>query len=264
MVAPNQTSEEMITINQKALGLIRAMRPQFLFAYTVFSIGGLAIGVAQQQIVLGFELAIFSILTVLLGAIGVHFRDEAADWISGYDKEYGGMGVIREGTFKPQTFRILGSFINIIAIGLGILHASVYAILYKNLMLFVVGIPMGLVIIFANYLTEEIPLGHELVTGSTYWGTILWVYLGQGWPLTLSALLFSIFGYIMVLAIIPYQDIGDYEVDKASGKRTLTAKIGLEAVGGVSILLALIALLILAAVFLTWSNPLTFDITWPF
>ncbi|MFX1534923.1 MAG: hypothetical protein ACFFDI_11925, partial [Promethearchaeota archaeon] len=86
----------------------------------------------------------------------------------------------------------------------------------------------------------------------------------QGWPLTLSAFLFSIFGYVMVLAIIPYQDIGDYEVDKASKKRTLTAKIGLEAVGGVSILLALIAMLILSAVFLTWFNPLTFDITWPF
>ncbi|MFX0064193.1 MAG: hypothetical protein ACFFC7_18630 [Candidatus Hermodarchaeota archaeon] len=263
MATKNQTSEEMITINQKALGLIRAMRPQFLFAYTIFSIGGLAIGIGQQQTALGFEFAIFSILTVLIGAIGVHFRDEAADWISGYDKEYGGMGVIREGTFKPRTLSILGRIIDVIAIGFGILHASFYVIVYKNPMLFLIGIPMAFVIIFANYLTEEIPLGHELVTGSTYWGTILWVYLGQGWPLTLSAFLFSIFGYVMVLAIIPYQDIGDYEVDKASGKRTLTAKIGLEAVGGVSILLALIAMLILSAVFLTWNNPLIFDITLP-
>jgi len=224
---------------QKTIGVIRVLRPQFLVAYVIVGFGGIIIGIVQGHELTNRTLGLDSFMPVLIAAMGVHLRDEAGDWIAGYDKEHGGMGVIRDGFFNVETIRTWGIVLSAIAIILGILQAI------GNPILFVVGIPMCIVIIFSNYLTEEVPSGHETVTASSYWGSFLWVYLAQKWPLTLSILLFSLFIYILVLALIPYQDIGDFEADTSSGKKTLTVKLGLDGVGHLGIAFGLIGLILL-------------------
>lgn len=233
------TVEKPITRKQRLLAVVRLIRPQFIIAYIIIGISALAFGLFQDYKLLSFGSAFFAFVPIILAAIGVHLRDEAGDWSAGYDLESGGMGVIREGIFAEQAVRNWGRVITLIAIFLGI-----YQAIEQPLML-LVGIPMFVVIIYANYLTEEVPLGHELVTASSYWGTFLWVYLYQEWPLTLSIILGSFFIYLIVLALIPYQDIADYEVDYKSGKKTLTVRLGLDGVGHLSIFLALFSLLIL-------------------
>jgi len=224
---------------QKIIGVIRVLRPQFLVAYVIVGFGGMAIGIAQGHELTNESLGLYAFLPIIITAMGVHLRDEAGDWITGYDKEHGGMGVIREGLFTVETIRIWGLMLTIIGILIGLIQAT------GSLIMFVVGIPMLIVIIFTNYLTEEVLFGHEIVTSSSYWGSFLWVYLAQKWPLTLSIFLFSLFIYMMVLALVPYQDIGDYEADARSGKKTLTVKLGLDGVGHLSIFIGLLGFIIL-------------------
>ncbi len=224
---------------KKIFGFIRLLRPQFLLAYLIVGIGGIAIGFTQDQKLTTNSFSILGFLPIILAAMGVHLRDEASDWVNGYDTEYGGMGVIREGLYSVKTVKRLGFLFTAIGIILGVLQAFFLPILWF------IGIPMLIVIIFANYLTEEIFLGHEMVTASTYWGTFLWVYLAQDWQITLSIALFSIFIYLIVFALIPYQDIGDYEVDKKNGKKTLTARLGVDGIGQLSVFIGLFSLLML-------------------
>lgn len=235
----------MITKKQKLFGVIRLLRPQFLLAYLIVASGGIVVGFKQ-----GFELttesfAFYSYLPIIIAAMGVHLRDEAGDWISGYDREYGGMGVIREGIFSVKTVRTWG----IVLIGIGFVIGILQAITYT--IMFFIGIPMAIVIILANYLTEEVPLGHEAITASSYWGAFLWVYLAQKWPINLSVLLFSLFTYLMVLALVPYQDIGDYEVDLKRGKKTLVVRLGLDRTGFLCILIGLLGWIVLYFALLT-------------
>ncbi|MFW9997563.1 MAG: UbiA family prenyltransferase [Candidatus Odinarchaeota archaeon] len=249
----NRSLETEITRKLKITGLIKATRPQFLVAYLIYSIVTLSFGMFLSGSSIDGTIAILTILTVLVSATGVHYRDEAADWNNGYDKEYGGMGVVREGIYESKLMTRLGMVINIAGFLIGtvtILAASTLNPASFSL-LFLVGLSMIVVIVFSNYLTEEIPLGHELVTGYTYLATILWVYFGQGWGISLPFLFFALFGYLVVLALIPYQDIGDVEVDRKTGKKTLTVKIGVEPVAHLCIFLALFSLLALSAVFLT-------------
>ncbi|MHA2296984.1 MAG: UbiA family prenyltransferase [Candidatus Hodarchaeales archaeon] len=235
----------VITTKLKFIGLIKVTRPQFLFAYLVYSVVTLSFGAYLNKSPINGSLALLSISVVLVSASGVHFRDEAADWNNGFDKDHGGMGVVRDGIYRPEKLTRLGILINLVGLIIGTYNTLLYPLLL------VVGIPMLVIIAFCNYLTEEVLLGHELVTGFTYLATILWVYIGQGWVMSLPIFLFALFGYIIVLALIPYQDIGDIEVDKSTGKKTLTVKLGIEPITNLSIITALIAMLVLAGVFLT-------------
>ncbi|MHA2271836.1 MAG: UbiA family prenyltransferase [Candidatus Hodarchaeales archaeon] len=227
------------TLKSKIVGIVRLARPQFLAAYTIVGITGIAFGVSRDREITDASTLLFGFLPILIAATSVHFRDEAGDWLASYDKEHGGAGVIREGLFQEKTVRYSGFFLMVIAIALGIFQA------FNTPILFLVGIPMLLVILFPNYLTEEVPLGHELVTASSYGGTILWVYLYQGWPMNLQIALATLFIYLIVLALIPYQDIGDISADLKSGKKTITARLGLDEVGQLCIALALLSLLTL-------------------
>ena len=236
--------QKEVTTNQKIFGLVRLARPQFLFAYLIVGVGGLVVGV-QQGFEVDFFVAIYSIIAVLTSAIGVHYRDEAGDWAAGYDIEYGGMGVIREGTLSENTVRLSGRIISVITIILAIIQAS-YLLLSKNEpILLIIGVPILLMIVFVNYLTEEIPLGHEIITAGSYLATFYWIYLAQAWSITTSVIFFSVFIYLIVFAIIPYQDIGDMEVDAKTGKKTLTRKLGIDGVGQLSIFIGLISFVFL-------------------
>ncbi|UCE12876.1 MAG: hypothetical protein JSV04_11870 [Candidatus Heimdallarchaeota archaeon] len=233
-----------VPTNQKIFGLIRLARPQFLLAYLIVGVGGLAIG-AQQGLDIDYFVAFYSIIVVLVSAIGVHYRDEAGDWAAGFDIEYGGMGVIREGTLSENTVRLLGRIISFITIIMAILQA-VYLFITKNQpILLIIGIPIIIMIVFVNYLTEEIPLGHEIITAGSYLATFYWIYLAQAWNITTSVLFFSVFIYLIVFALIPYQDIGDMEVDIKTGKKTLTRKLGIDGVGQLSIIIGLISIVFL-------------------
>ncbi|MHA2173764.1 MAG: hypothetical protein ACXAB2_02525 [Candidatus Hodarchaeales archaeon] len=230
----------------KILGLIKLARPQFLIAYFIVALGGLAQGLAQD-FELNFFHAFFAISLTLVSAIGVHYRDEAGDWAAGYDLEIGGMGVIREGILAEDTVRMLGRIISAITIFWGILQAFLLFIDYDQPILFIIGLPIFLMIVFVNFLTEEIPLGHEVITAGSYLATFYWIYLSQNWVVNESIILFSGFIYLIVFALIPYQDIGDIEADSKTGKKTLTSKMGIDGVGHLSIFIGLSSLLLLYA-----------------
>jgi len=238
------------SINQKIFGLIRLARPQFLIAYLIVGIGGLVVGV-QQGFDIDFFIALYSLIVVLISAIGVHYRDEAGDWAAGYDVEYGGMGVIREGTLNENTVRLLGRLISFITIIMGIIQALHHFLYKNNPILLIIGIPIIIMIVLVNYLTEKIPLGHEIITADSYLATFYWIYLAQAWNITTSVLFFSVFVYLICFALIPYQDIGDVEVDAKTGKKTLTRKLGLDRVGHLSIFIGLISILFLYFALLT-------------
>ena len=232
------------TITPKLIGFIKATRPQFLIAYTIISFGALAQGIASNFTIDPF-VAIFSIILTLVSAIGVHYRDEAGDWAAGYDKEIGGMGVIRDGILEENTLRIAGRVISGITIGFGILQASFLYITYDDLTLFIIGIPIFIMIVLVNFLTEEVPFGHEIITAGSYFATFYWVFLAQRWIITPSTFFFSIFVYLVVFALIPYQDIADAESDKKTGKKTLAVRMGIDGVGHLAIFVGLFALLFL-------------------
>ena len=236
--------EKEVSNNQKLFGLIRLARPQFLIAYLIVGVGGLVVG-AQQGLDIDFYVALYSIIVVLISAIGVHYRDEAGDWAAGYDLEYGGMGVIREGTLNENTVRLLGRIISFITIIMGIIQAFYLFLSKNNPILLIIGIPIFIMIVLVNYLTEEIPLGHEIITAGSYLATFYWIYLAQAWNITTSVLFFSFFVYLIVFALIPYQDIGDVEVDTKTGKQTLTRNLGLDGVGHLSIFIGLTSIVFL-------------------
>ncbi|MFX0150544.1 MAG: hypothetical protein ACFFAJ_07200 [Candidatus Hodarchaeota archaeon] len=246
MSTKNISLEKDISLNQKIVGIIKLARPQFLIAYLIVSTGGIVVGLWH-----GFRMdifvAIYSMLTVLLSAVGVHYRDEAGDWAAGYDIELGGMGIIREGVFSEQTVRFWGRIISTITIIMGITQALYLLLILNDPILLIIGIPIFLMIVFVNYLTEEIPLGHEIITAGSYLTTFYWMYLAQGpqWIITPSVLFFSAFIYLVVFALVPYQDIADLEVDARTGKKTLASKLGLDGVGHLSIFVGLISLLLL-------------------
>ena len=159
--------------------------------------------------------------------------------------EYGGTGVIREGILDAHSLQVSGRTLNVIGGALGAIQ-----VFYAPQLLYL-AIPIAFVILGANYLTERVPLGHEIMPAFAFAATFLWVYLAQGWSLTLGTLLFFLFAFAIVFALVPYQDIGDYEADKKSGKKTLTVKLGVDATGHFSILIALLSLIILYYAILT-------------
>ena len=166
----NLSSDEQVdetTITPKLLGFIKATRPQFLIAYVIIAFGALTQGVAENNTIDPL-IALFSILIALVSAIGVHYRDEAGDWASGYDKEIGGMGVIRDGILEENTLRLVGRVISGVTIVLGVLQASILYITHNDLNLFIIGLPIFIMIVLVNFLTEEIPLGHEVITAGSY------------------------------------------------------------------------------------------------
>ncbi|MFX1339748.1 MAG: UbiA family prenyltransferase [Promethearchaeota archaeon] len=222
----------------KIIGAIKAIRPQFIFAYFVVAFGGLIIGLAQG-LSINYSLAIFSSLAIGFAVAGINCRDEAYDWVEGYDLEHGGMGVIRDGTFEAKTLKRWGIGLNLVAVVFFLIQILIFPLL---LILFIPGL---VIIIGSNYLTEKIFLGHELITALSFWAVLIWMYLGQGWILTIPTILFSIFAYLLVLSFVAYQDIGDYEADKKSGKKTLTVKLGLDRVGILSIFIGLMAIIVL-------------------
>ena len=222
----------------KIIGVIKVIRPQFIFAYFIVAFGGLIIGLAQG-FTINISFAIFSYIAIGLAVVGINCRDEAYDWVAGYDLEYGGMGVIREGIFEAKTLKRWGTGLNLAAITLFLIQALMFPLL---LIPFIPGL---VIMIGANYLTEKISLGHELIPAFSFWGVLMWTYLGQGWILTIPTILFSIFAYLMALSFIAYQDIGDYEADKKSGKKTLTVKLGLDRIGMLSIFIGLMAFITL-------------------
>ena len=187
---------------KKIIGAIKATRPQFIIAYYIIGAGGLIIGLAQ-----GFTLniisAIYAYIAVGFAVAGINCRDEAYDWVAGYDIEYGGMGVIRDGTFEAKTLMRWGIILDIVAVILFIPPVFFYPLLLVPL------IPGVIVMIGANYLTEEIPLGHELMPPLSFLTVMLWIYLSQGWGFSIPTIYFSIYTYLIVLTLLPYQDIGD-------------------------------------------------------
>ena len=223
---------------KKIIGAIKATRPQFIFAYFIIAAGGLIIGLAQH-FTLNISLAIYSFIAVGFAVAGINCRDEAYDWVAGYDIEYGGMGVIRDGTFEAKTLRKWGIILDVIAVGLFVIQLFYFPLLIIPL------IPGLIVMIGANYLTEEIRLGHELMPPLSFLTVMLWLYLSQGWYFTLPIILFSVYTYLIVLTLLPYQDIGDREADEKSGKKTLTVKMGLDRVGMFSIFMGLISSIVL-------------------
>ena len=112
----------MVTTKQQFIGWIRAMRIQFLFAYIILGIGGLVIGYIQFHIPIESVQATLSFVIIFISVIGINFRDEAADWLDGYDKIYGGAGVIREGLLTPKSLQITGRLLNLIGFLLAVLQ----------------------------------------------------------------------------------------------------------------------------------------------
>lgn len=242
----NLSLEKDVSLNQKIVGVIKLARPQFLIAYLIVGTGGIVVGLWQGYSMDTF-VAFYSILVILISAVGVHYRDEAGDWAAGYDIELGGMGIIRDGILSEQTIRFWGRIISSITIIMGIIQALYLFLFLNDPVLLIIGIPIFLMIVFVNFLTEEIPLGHEIITAGSYLATFYWIYLAQGpqWVITPSVLFFSAFIYLVVFALIPYQDIADLEVDGRTGKKTLASKLGLDGVGHLSIFVGLASLLLL-------------------
>ncbi|MHA1978045.1 MAG: prenyltransferase [Candidatus Hodarchaeales archaeon] len=228
----------------KITGFIKLTRPQFLIAYLIIALGGLSQGLVQEFTINSFH-ALLAIFATLISAIGVHYRDEAGDWASGYDKVLGGMGVIRDGILDEKTVRNAGRLITVFAILTGILQATLLYLDHNQISLFIIGIPILVVIIFVNFLTEEVPLGHEFFTTASYLATFFWVYLSQNWTITPSVIFYSIFIFLLVFALVPYQDIADIETDRKTGKKTLSVKLGIDGMGHLCIFAGLIALLFL-------------------
>jgi len=216
-----------------------ATRPHFILAYLIISLGAVVMGSAQDFGPIDGNLLILSLATIIIAAIGVHFRDEASDWDNGYDFETGGMGVIRVGILAPYELRRWGIAFNVVAFLL-----IAYQVIIIPKLLFV-AVPASVILIWPNFLTEEFLLGHELFTSFSYWTALMWTYLAQGWDITMSILVFSTFIFIITFALVPLQDIGDVEADKKSGKKTLAARLGIDAVGHLSIFVALFSLMIL-------------------
>ncbi len=242
----NKTNEQETLPLTKITGFIKLARPQFLIAYFIIALGALAQGLVQEFSINAFH-AIFAIFATLISAIGVHYRDEAGDWASGYDKVIGGMGVIRDGILEEKTVRNVGRIITAVAIALGILQAALLFLDYDQISLFIIGVPIFIVIVFVNFLTEEIPLGHEIFTTGSYLATFYWVYLSQDWIVNSSVIFYSIFIFLLVFALVPYQDIADIESDKKTGKKTLSTKLGIDGMGHLCIFAGLIGLLFLYA-----------------
>ncbi|MHA1993723.1 MAG: UbiA family prenyltransferase [Candidatus Hodarchaeales archaeon] len=242
----NKTNEQQTLPASKAIGFIKLTRPQFLIAYLIIALGALVQGLIQE-LTLNLFHAVFAIFAALISAIGVHYRDEAGDWASGYDEVIGGMGIIRDGILTESTVRNAGRIITVFAILTGILQATLLFLDHDQLSLFLIGIPILIVIIFVNFLTEEIPLGHEIFTTMSYLAAFYWVYLSQNWMINSSVILYSIFIFLLVFALVPYQDIADIESDKKTGKKTLSVKLGIDGMGHLCIFAGLIALLFLYA-----------------
>ncbi len=228
----------------KIIGFIKLTRPQFLIAYLIIALGALVQGLVQELTINSFH-ALFAISAALFSAIGVHYRDEAGDWASGYDNEIGGMGVIRDGILLENTVRNAGRIITAVAIVAGILQATLLFLNFDQVNLFIIGIPILIVITFVNFLTEEVPLGHEIFTTGSYLATFYWVYLSQNWTVNPSVIFYSVFIFLLVFALVPYQDIADIESDKKTGKKTLSVKLGIDGMGHLSIFVGLFALLFL-------------------
>jgi len=216
-----------------------ATRPQFIIAYLIISLGALVMGHAQGFDPIDTDLLLTSISTVIIAAIGIHYRDEASDWDNGYDIEIGGMGVIRNGKLNSRELRRVGVFFNLAA------FALIAFQIYGDLELLWVAVPVSIILIWPNYLTEEVVMGHEVFTAFSYWAALMWVYIGQGWEITYPILMFSVFIYIIAFALVPLQDIGDVEADIKSGKKTLTVRLGVDGMGHLSIFVALFSLLFL-------------------
>jgi 1,4-dihydroxy-2-naphthoate octaprenyltransferase len=231
----------MVTRKEKNIAWFKATRPQFLFAYIVLGIGGIALGTAQFRSLPSIEWLMYSFAVIILAAIGIHFRDEAADWIAGFDREHGGVGVIRDGILEAKPLQNWGRALDIVAIGLALVQT------WFTPILLVAVIPSIIIIVGSNYITERIPLGHEVTPALAFMLTLLWTYLGQGWHFTIGTVLFVVFTFVIIFALVPYQDVGDYEADKQTGKKTLTVKLGIDHVGLFSILIALLAMLVLFA-----------------
>ena len=222
----------MATKKQQAIGWIKAIRPKFLVSYVVLGIGGIMIGINHSGNKIDIFYLILSFITIITAGIGVHYRDEAADWLAGYDLESGGVGVIREGILKVKPLQIVGRILTLIALGFGIFQIFfVWELIY-------IFIPLVPVIVFSNYVSEKIPLGHEISPAFAY----------------SMALFFVIFAFLFVFALVPYQDVGDYEVDLKSGKKTLTVKLGIDAVGQVCIIIAVLSLIFLYLAIFTISS----------
>ncbi|MEJ2277921.1 MAG: hypothetical protein P8Y70_09265 [Candidatus Lokiarchaeota archaeon] len=172
----------IVTNKQKAIGWIKAIRPKFLISYIILGFGGIVIGIINSSNKLNAPLLILSLCTILLAGIGVHFRDEASDWLAGYDKIAGGVGVIREGILKVRSLQITGRVLTAISLGLVILHTIIiWQLIY-------IVVPIVVVILASNFITEKISLGHEIGPAFAYSMALLWVFLGQGWIFTFSTL----------------------------------------------------------------------------
>lgn len=238
----------MATKKQQVIGWIKAIRPKFLISYVVLGIGGLILGITQSGNQINIPLLSLSFFTIILGGVGVHYRDEASDWLAGYDIESGGVGVIREGILQVKPLQIVGRILTTISLGLAILQVFLVG------QLIYIFIPILIVIVASNYITEKISLGHEFGPAFAYSMSLLWVFMGQGWVVKFSTISFVLFAFLFVFALVPYQDVGDYEADLKSGKKTLTVKLGIDAVGQVSILIAVISLIFLYITILTLAN----------
>lgn len=229
----------MVTKKEKSLAWLRAVRLQFVIAYVILGIGGLIVGSSILGNKINIPFAVLSFAIIIISGIGVHYRDEASDWIEGYDKEIGGVGVIREGLLKPEPLQNVGRILNIISLGLSGLQ-----IYFVHQLIYII-FPIMAVVIGANYFTEKVPLGHELGPAFAFSMAFVWVYMGQGWIVTNGVIWFSVFLFVLIFALVPYQDVGDYEGDIKTGKKTLTVKMGIDKVGQFSIIIALISLIIL-------------------
>ena len=140
---------------------------------------------------------------------------------------------------------MIGRILTVISLGLTILNVFlIWQLIY-------IVIPIIIVIVTSNYITEKVSLGHEIAPAFAYSMALLWVYMGQGWIISFSTICFVIFSFLFVLALVPYQDVGDYEADLKSGKKTLTIKLGIDAVGQLSILIAIISVIFLYLSILT-------------
>ena len=227
-----------------ARGWVIASRPQFVIAYVIFFFGGIVFGKVQ-----GFDPSpdriIGSIMVMVIAALAVHYRDESADWSAGYDREHGGAGVVRSGLLSAGALSRVGAVLAACAIGL------IALLCYYEPWAAIAGVPGIVMILFHNGLTERISMGHELVTALSYWSAVTWAYSTQGWQVTRAFALFSLFSYLVALAFVPYQDIGDYEYDRRSGKKTLTVRLGPDKIGILSIMIGLAAILVLYGALLT-------------
>jgi 1,4-dihydroxy-2-naphthoate octaprenyltransferase len=235
----------MATKKQQAIGWIKAIRPKFLVSYVVLGIGGIVIGIHHPGNTINIVILILSFITIITAGIGVHYRDEAADWLAGYDLESGGVGVIRDGILKVKPLQIVGRILTVIALGFAVLQVFLTWLIFLTWQLIFIFIPLIPVIVFSNYVSERIILGHEASPAFAYSMALLWVFLAQGWSFTISTLYFVIFAFLFVFALVPYQDVGDYEVDLKTGKKTLTVKLGIDAVGQLCIIIAVISIILL-------------------